>query len=153
MNAVFGVGQLAELLAVGVLVQDGELRLGGAQRQLLAAVGQPRGELAVLQLVLALDELGGDDPALADLAQPVELLAVVALRPALRLAERSELVAREEVGVAGDDLGLLGGLLLADADGPALLRALEEKLLEPRLEIEGRVDTCRRSRPESTCRR
>ena len=134
-------------------MQDGELRLRGAQRQLLAAVGQPRGELAVLQLVLALDELGGDDPALADLAQPVELLAEIALRPALRLAQRSELVAREEVGVAGDDLGLLGGLLLADAYGPALLRALEEKLLEPRLEIEGRVDACRRHGPESTCRR
>ena len=73
--------QLAELLAVGVLVQHGELRLCRAQRQLLVAERQPRGELAVLQLVLALDQLGGDDPALADLAQPVELLPLVSRPP------------------------------------------------------------------------
>ena len=142
--------ELAELLALGVGVQDRQPRLGRPQRQLLALVRQPRGELGVLEGVLALDELGGDDPALADLAQAVELLALVALRRALGVPERIELLAGEQVGVAGDDLRLLGRLLLADADGAALLRALEQILTQPLLVGERRGDPCRRHAGEST---
>jgi hypothetical protein len=40
--------QLAQLLAVGILVQDGELRLCSPQRQLFVTERQPGRELAVL---------------------------------------------------------------------------------------------------------
>jgi hypothetical protein len=69
--------QVAELLTLGIVVQYGEPGLGGPQRQLLVAEHEPRSELAVLELVLALDQLGRDDSTLTDLAQTVELLLLV----------------------------------------------------------------------------
>ncbi len=77
----------------------------------------------------------GDESGLAGLAQAVEELAVVARRVAFRLPERVELLAAEEIGVAADDLRLLRGLLLADANGAPLLRAFEEVPLEALLEV------------------
>ena len=68
-------------------------------------------------------------PPLARLAQPVEQLALVAVGRLLGLAQRVELLAREEVGVAADDLRLLRDLLLADAHRAPLLGALEEVAL------------------------
>ena len=139
--------ELAELLAVAVVVQDGEPRLRGAQRQLLALERQPRGELPVLELVLALDELGRDDPALADLPQAVQLLALVALgaRSASHSASSCSRVKRS--AIPADDLGLLGDLLLPDADRAALLGALEEVLPEPLLVLEQAYRRRRQSRP------
>ena len=95
--------------------EHGHLRLCVAERHLLAPEGDALGEHAVLQLVLALDERGRDETALARLAQPVQQLALVALGAVLGLAQRLELLDAEEVGVALDDLGLLGDLLLAHA--------------------------------------
>jgi hypothetical protein len=51
----------------------------------------------------------------------------------MRLAQRLELLPREEVGVRRHDGGLLGDLLLADPHRPALLRALEDVALKARL--------------------
>ena len=117
--------------------QHGHLRLRVAQRHLLALEGDALGEHAVLELVLALDERGRDEPALARLAQPVEQLALVALGAVLGLAQRLELLDAEEVGVALDDLGLLGDLLLAHAHRAALLGALEQIPREAALELGG----------------
>ena len=83
--------ELAELLAVGVRVEHREPRLRRAQRHLLAAERHARAEDRVLERVLLLGELGGDDAGLAGLAQPVEPLALVAGRAVLRLAQRLEL--------------------------------------------------------------
>ena len=66
-----------ELLAVGVLGQHGEAGLRAAQRHLLAAEGDARGQDLVLERVLALGQLARDQPALAGLAQPVEPLALL----------------------------------------------------------------------------
>ena len=97
-----------------------------------------RGEDRVLERVLALGELGRDEPALAGLAQPVQPLAlVVRPRPSSASRSASSCVAAEEVGVARDDRRLLGDLLLADADRAALLRALEEVALERAFELGG----------------
>src|SRR6476659_1625722 len=73
-----------QLLALAVVVRDREPRLRRAERQLLAAEAHPRRELLVLERVLSFDELGGDDPALAHLPEPVELLTLVAGRSLLR---------------------------------------------------------------------
>ena len=90
-----------------------------------------------------------DQPALAGLAQPVEPLALVAAGRLLRLAQRLELLAAEEVGVAADDLRLLRDLLLADAHRAPLLGALEQVPLEPRLELGRRCgpECCSRVQP------
>ena len=121
-----GVRERAELVPVAVHRQHGEPRLRRPQRQLLAAPVDPGGQDPVLQLVLARGQLARDDPGLAGLAEPVEALALVAVRGLLGLAQDVELPVREEVAVALDDRRLLGDLLLADADGAPLLRALEE---------------------------
>src|SRR4029079_13335387 len=84
----------------------------------------------VLDRVVALGQLGDEKPGLARLAEPVEPLTLVALRVLLGRAERVELPAAEEVGVARDDRRLLRDLLLAHAYRAALLRALEEVALE-----------------------
>src|SRR5262249_25676636 len=77
-----------------------------------------------------------DHAGLAGLAQPVEPLALVARRRlVLCLAQSLELVAREQLRVAPDDLGALRDLLLADAHGAALLGALEQVALEAGLVI------------------
>ena len=135
-----GVRERAELVAVAVAGQHRELRLRGAQRQLLAAPVDARGEDPVLELVLPRRELGGDDPRLAGLAQPVEPLALVAARRLLRLAQHVELRGREEVAVALDDRGLLGDLLLADAHRAPLFGALEEVAREALLVLGRRAD-------------
>ncbi len=125
----------AQLLAVGVDGQDRKLRLCGAKRQLLALERNAVGEEPVLELVLPLRELGGDEAALAGLAQAEEQLPLVARRGLLRLVERLELLAAEQVGVAADDLGLLRDLLLPHAHRPAFLGALEEVAPQLRLEV------------------
>ena len=102
----------------------------------------PRGEHPVLELVVALDELVRDQAALAGLAQPVEPLALVARRAGLGLAQRLELPAAEEIGVARDDLRLLGGLLLPDPHRARLLGALEHVLAEAVLELGGAANDC-----------
>src|SRR5213078_3591054 len=55
-------------------------------------------------------------------------------------------------GVAADDLGLLGRLLLADAHRTPLLRALEEVLLEAALEVR-RAEDLRRAHAFTLARR
>ena len=76
-------------------------------------------------------------PRLARLAQPVEELALVAVRGLLGLAEHVELAGREEIAVALDDRRLLGDLLLADANGAPLLGALEQVAREALLVLGG----------------
>ena len=71
----------------------------------------------------------------AGLAEAVEAFELISGRGVLLRAERLVLLAGEEVGVAGDDLGLLRHLLLADAHGAPLLRALEQVALELRLKL------------------
>ena len=120
------VRERAELVAVAVTGQHGELRLRIPQRHLLAAPVDPRGQDPVLELVLPCRELGGDDPGLAGLSQPVEQLALVAARRLLGGSEHVDLRGREEVAEALDDRGLLGDLLLAHPHGAPLFGALEE---------------------------
>src|SRR6266513_2738370 len=117
--------QLAELVALSVLRDDGEPRLRRPQGQPLAVERQPGREDRVLELVLARGELGFDDAGLARSAQPVEpFLLVGGGCLGLGPAERVELVVGEEIGVPRDDRGLLGRVLLADPDGADLLRGL-----------------------------
>src|SRR6185436_4837699 len=123
------------------------------KRQLLALEGQARGEDRVLELVVLLGQLGSDEPALTGLAQPVEPLALVSLRSLLIVAQDLKLLAAEEVGVANDDRRLLGNLLLADADGPAFLRALVEVALELLLELRRAAYGGRRHLEDSIQRR
>ena len=81
--------QCAELRAVGVRVEHGELRLRTPQRHLLALPRDARGEDLVLELVLCLGELSGGETSFARLAEAVEPLALVAVRGLLlALAER-----------------------------------------------------------------
>ena len=132
----------AELLAVGVVVEHGELRLRVPQRHLLALPRDARGEDLVLELVLRLGELSGGETAFAGLAEAVEPLALVAVRGLLlALAQRRELRAREEIGVPRDDRRLLRSLLLAHADRAAFLGTLVEVLLQPLLVL-GRAPHC-----------
>jgi hypothetical protein len=94
-----------------------------------------------LKRVFELDGLRGHDSALACLAEAVEEFAVAPIVGApFRVPERLELLAREEVAVAGDDLRLLGNLLLPDAHRPRLLRPLEQEPLQPGLELGRRPD-------------
>ena len=132
-----GVGsQVAQLVAVAVLVEDGEHRLRGAKRERLAAEIDARSEELVLEAVGALGDLGDDDPAEARLAEAVQALALVAGGRVLLVAERLVLLAGEEVGVAGDDLRLLARLLLPHAHRACLLGALVEIAVQPFLEHE-----------------
>ena len=144
--------EVAELLAVGVAVVHRQARLRGAQRHLLALERDARADERVLERVLLVRELGGDDPALARLPQPVEALAVFALRGVLRLVQRLELRAREQVGVAGDDRRLLRHLLLADANGAAFLGALEVVVAQARLVLGWGANGCGRHGSEQTSR-
>ena len=118
--------EVAQLFAVAVLGQDGQLCLRRPQRHLLAFERDSLGENRVLQLVLALGQLTVGEARLAFLSQAVEPLALVALGLLLVRAKRVELLAAEEVGVARDDLRALGNLLLPDAHGSDFLRALED---------------------------
>ncbi len=71
--------QLAELVALRILREDGEPRLRRPQRQLLPVERQPRREDRVLELVLARCEVGLDDAGLARPAQAVEALQLVSV--------------------------------------------------------------------------
>src|SRR6476469_393058 len=133
-----------ELLALGVLREHRQLRLGVPERHLLALEGDAGREQAILELVLTLRELGVDEAGLAGLAQAIEQLAGVAALTRLRLAQRVELLAAEEVGVAADDLRLLGDLLLPHAHGAPLLRALEAVALEAGFEFRWAENRSRR---------
>ena len=140
--------EIAELLAVAVLVQQREPRLRRAERQLLAPERRsaPRARRSRARPRARRARRRRSRPrrpcaaGRAPRARP--------RTPPLGLPERLELISREEVGVAGDDLGLLGGLLLAHAHGAALLRALEQVLLQPLLVVERRVDPGCRHREE-----
>ena len=128
-------------IAVGVGGEHGKLGLRASQRQLLVVELDPGGEDRVLERVLARRQLGGDQAGLAGLAQAIDALALLAGRlDFLGLAQRLELRAGKEVGVAGDDLGALGHLLLADADSAPFLGPLEQIALEARLVIGGTKD-------------
>jgi hypothetical protein len=120
------VRERAELVAIGVAGEDGEPRLRRSQRQLLAAPIDARRQDPVLELVLARGQLPGDQPGLARLAQAIQELALLGLGACLGVAQHVELRRREEVAVALDDRGLLGGLLLPHPNRAALLGALEQ---------------------------
>ena len=123
--------ELSELLAVLVLGDDRELEPHAC------------GQLGVLELVVALRELGGHEAALTCLAQPVEPFSPLAVAPVLLLAQRLELLATEEVGVARDDRGLLRDLLLPHANGAPFLGALVQVPLELFLELRRAADRSR----------
>ncbi|TMK56543.1 MAG: hypothetical protein E6G60_18085 [Actinobacteria bacterium] len=143
------VVDLAELVPVGVRVEHGELRLRRAERHLLAFERHARREDRVLQLVVALGELGRDEAAFAGLPEPVQPLALLGAGPLLLLAERAELVAAEEIRVARDDRRLLGDLLLAHANGAPLFGALVQVPLDLFLEFRRRADGRRRHLADS----
>jgi len=132
--------ELAELVAVTVSGQDGELRSRGAKRQLLAEERHARGQDRVLELVLPLGELGRDEPALAGFAEPVQPFLLVAVGLLLLVAEGTELLPAEEVRVAGDDRRLLRDFLLADADRASFLGTFEQVALKLPLELRGAPD-------------
>src|SRR4029078_3945610 len=71
--------QLTELVALLIVRDHGKTSERRTKRQRLALEGQARGEDRVLELVVLLGQLGGDEPALTGLAQPVEPLALVSL--------------------------------------------------------------------------
>ena len=120
----------SKLLTIGVAREHSELRLGGAQRKLVALIGHSRGEDCVLESVLALAQLDVDESGLTRLAQAIDALTLGAGDAFLRLLERVELLAGEEVSIARDDLRPLGDLLLANPNSSSLLGALEEIALE-----------------------
>jgi hypothetical protein len=145
--------QLTELVALLVIRDHCKTRERRAKRQLLTLEGQARGENRVLELVVLLGQLGGDEPTLTGLAQPIEPLALVSVRNLLLVTQGLKLLAAEEIGVANDDRRLLGDLLLADADGPALLRPLVEVALELLLELRRAAYGGRRHLEDSIQRR
>src|SRR2546423_1595176 len=116
---------------------------GDSRRTYLALEPHACGQLGVLELVVALRELGGHEAALTCLAQPVEPLSPLAVAPVLLLAQRVELLAAEEVGVARDDRRLLRDLLLPHANGAPFLGALVQVPLELFLELRGAADRSR----------
>ena len=132
--------RFAQLFALAVVGKHRELRLGGAQRQLLALERHRGRQQRVLELVRLRGELRRDDPAFAGLEQAIQALALRLRRVRFCLPQRLQLFAREEVGVARDDLRLLRGLLLAHSDSARLLRALENVSAETRFVLRGRAD-------------
>ena len=130
---------LSELFPVGVLRQHGEPRLRRAERDRLASVVDPDGEDLVLHLVLEVDELSRDETPFTRLAQAVQPLALDRLLlGALRLAQQIQLLAGEQIRVAGDDGRCFRALLLSDADGAGLFGPLARVRAERRLEFLGR---------------
>src|SRR4029453_17814857 len=119
------------------------------ERQPLALEGQARGEDGVLQLVVALGQLCGDETALTRLAQAVQPFALVALGSFLFLAERVELIAAEEVGIPSNDCRLLGDFLFADAHRPPFFGTLVQIALKLLFEFRGAADSGRRHRENS----
>src|SRR4029079_10580457 len=100
-RAGFGL-DASELLAIRVGRQHGEHRLRIPQRHLFALERHARGEELVLELVLALGELRGDETGLAGLPQPVEELTVLTGRAFLGVPQRIELLPAEEIRKATD---------------------------------------------------
>src|SRR4029079_7201510 len=94
----------------------------------------------VLEIVFLLDERRRDQPALTRLAQTVEQLPLLALGRLLGLAQRLELPAAEEVGIAPDDLGLLRGFLLAHANRAPLFGPLVQVTRKALLELDRCAD-------------
>ncbi len=92
--------QLSELFALREVGENRELRVRGAQRQLLAVQGEPRLQQRVLEGVLVLGGCGLDEALLAGHAQAVQPLTLVAFGQLLCLAERLELRAGEQIRVA-----------------------------------------------------
>jgi hypothetical protein len=131
-----------QLLALAIRLQDGELRLRRAQRDLLALPGDAGGQDAILELVVLFCELRRREARLARLAEPVEALALVSVDLVLAVTQQLQLLAREEILVAGDDCGLLGRFLLPDPYCPTFLRPLEEVTLEALLELGRAADGC-----------
>ena len=133
--------------------QHRKLCLGCPQRQLLTLELDPGGQDRVLERVFALCQLGRDQAGLAGLAQSVETLAFLARsRLGLGIAQRGQLVAREQLRIARDDLGALGDFLFANAHRAAFLGALGQEALQARLVVgrpqDGRGDAHRgRNRP------
>jgi hypothetical protein len=128
-------GELAQLAARVVVLEDGELRLCGAEWKRLAPELDALGQDRVLELVRLVGELAHDDAAGTGFTEPIEALAALPPRPLLLGLQRVELFAREEILVAGDDRGLLARLLLADAHRASLLGALVEEASQLRLEL------------------
>ena len=144
--------RVPERVAARVLGLEREPGLGRPQRQLLPVPGDARGEQGVLERVLLLGELARHDALLARQAQSGDRLARLVRGRRLRLTQRLQLLAREEIRVARDDRRLLGGLLLPHAHRARLLGALDPVRLQPGLELSDRpcahaaTSTPRRSR-------
>ena len=85
------VVELAQVVAIAIAGQDGELGLGRAKRQLLPTPVEADGEQPVLELVLLHGQLGRDDARLACLPQPVEVLVLVGGCARLGVAQPVEL--------------------------------------------------------------
>src|SRR4029079_7557209 len=98
---------LTKLFTVCVRVEHREPRLRRPERHLLTAKRHARAEERVLERILLLCDLGGDDAGLAGLPQPVQTLVLVAAGR-LGLVQRVELLAREEIAIPRNDRGLLG---------------------------------------------
>ena len=116
--------QGAELLALRVVGQHGEDRLGRVERKLVAVEGEPCREQRVLELVLSLGELGIDDARLAGAAEPESRSRSSSGGVLLGFPQHFKLPASEEIGVPRDDRSLLRRLLLADANRAELLSRL-----------------------------
>src|SRR5262249_11021497 len=115
-------GYLPEPFPLAVIPEDGQLRLRGADRQLLALELDPRGENRVLERVLAFRKLSRDHPCLTRLAQAIQALAIgVVARVLFGRSECLQLLAAEQIPVTSNDLRPLRDLLLAHSDGPAFL--------------------------------
>ncbi len=122
---------LAELFPFGIVGKRAQPRRGRAQRERVAGEVDLESELGILQRVLLRSEAGDDEPGLARMPETVQPLALVGVRLRLPgLAQRLELLGREEVGVARDDLRLLGYGLQPDAHRVRLLGSLEEIVAE-----------------------
>ena len=127
-------GELSELLAVGVLVEDRERGLSRPERHRLAVELDPLREGLVFEPVDELRKLEHRDAACAGLLQPEEALSVGHRGCLLGSSERLVLLAREQVRVPADHGRELARLLGADSHGTSLLRRLVEIAGESLLE-------------------
>src|SRR5436309_12480770 len=117
--------ELTKLVTVPVARQNGQLGDRGSERELLTLEGKTRRQDRVLELVVLLRQLRGDQTALTGLPQSIQPLAPISLGLRLLVAEGAQLVAAEEILVARHDRRLLRDLFLADANGAAFFGPLE----------------------------
>ena len=129
--------KLAELVAIPIVRQDRQFRDSRPERQLLPFERQARGQDGVLELVVLLRELSGDEPALARLPQAVQPLPLISFGLSFLAPQGAELIAAEQILVAGNDRRLLGDFLFAHANGPAFFGPLEQIPLQLFLELSG----------------